>query len=123
MAQRNIVDLAELKDENFIIHEPSQAVSGLCIQACQSAGFEPKIVCRIEAAMVSMNLVRSGMGLAFFSSEEIDFYHAYGLKALRLETPIRKEIVMATSRNQPPSCLTSTFIEFVKKHIEHINPI
>lgn len=119
LAQRDVVNLAELRDENFIIHEPSQAVSGLCIQACQTAGFEPNIVCRIDAAMVSMNLVRSGMGLAFFSSEEIDFYHTYGLKALRLATPIRKEIVMATSSKHPPSRLTSVFIEFVRNHIEH----
>ena len=59
------------------------------------------------------------MGLAFFSSEEIDFYHTYGLKTLRLTTPIRKEIVMATSCNHSPSRLTSVFIEFVKKHIEY----
>lgn len=120
-AQYDSIDLAKAANEKFIIHEPSQAVSGLCLQACSEAGFEPRIVCRIDAATVSLNLVRGGMGLAFFSSEEMEFYRTEGVKAIRLLKPIRKEIVMATSNKHMPSKLTSVFIDFVKDHIENLH--
>lgn len=116
IAKSDVVDLADLKNEKFIIHEQNQAVSGLCLRACAAAGFEPNIICRIDAATISLNLVRSGMGLAFFCSEEMDFYHMSGVKKVRLKNPIRKEIVMAISTKHKSS-LTALFSDYSRRHI------
>lgn len=115
LASRETVDLAELKDELFILQHPEQSVSGLCMQACAEAGFTPKVISRIETVSIAMNLARTGLGIVFLPAEIPEQYPMNGLKRIRLKKPIEKRIVMVTRANEKPSHLVSAFIDFVEK--------
>ena len=114
LAGKKTVSLQELKDDRFILHQPTQAVSDICLAACEEAGFTPAIVCRNSAAPISANLVRAGLGVGFFTMEESEGFLGPDLVRLSLKKPIRKEIVMVTSKTQEPSRLVSVFINFVQ---------
>ena len=117
-AQKECARLSDFKDDRFVIHQPSQSVSGIFLHACNEAGFTPNIACRISASPIALHLIAKGIGVGLFASEELDFYHVDGICALPLEKPIKKEIVMATSQKYPPSPLTSEFLNFVRKRFE-----
>lgn len=115
LANRETVDLAELKDEYFILQHPDQSVSGLCMQACSEAGFTPKVICRIESVSIAMNLARTGLGIVFLPAEVPEHFQMNGLRRIRLKKPIEKRIVMATRAKEKPSHLVSAFIDFAEK--------
>ena len=113
LSHKKTVSLRELKDDRFILHQPSQAVSDICFAACEEAGFAPNIVCRNSAAPISANLVRAGLGVGFFTMEESEGFLGPDVARLALKKPVRKEIVMVTSRTHEPSRLVGVFIDFV----------
>ena len=117
LAHRNEVDLAELKDERFILQHPEQTVSRLCMQACKKAGFTPNVVCRIDTSAIIVNLVRTGFGVAFLPAEELECFRMDGLRCLRLTQPIKKRIVMAMLTKNTQSHLVDAFIRFVENRM------
>ena len=114
LAQREEVDLGELKEEYFILQHPDQSVSGLCMQACAEAGFTPKVISRIETVSIAMNLARQGLGIVFLPAEIPEQYPMSGLRRVRLRKPIEKRIVMATRAKETPSHLVAAFTQFVR---------
>ena len=118
LADRDTVELAQLKDEDFILQHPDQSVSGLCMQACAEAGFTPRVISRIETVSIAMNLARQGLGIVFLPAEIPEQYPMNGLRRLRLRKPIEKRIVMATRARETPSHLVSAFIDFVQSRTE-----
>lgn len=116
LATQKFVSLEQFKNDRFILHQPNQSICGICLKACEDAGFVPNVVCHIAASPIALNLIRTGLGIGLFASEELDYYRVNGICGLRLEKPIRKEIVMATSRKYEPSPLTAAFTSFVLEH-------
>ena len=116
LAVRDEVDISELRDEDFILQHPDQSVSGLCIQACNEAGFTPRVISRIESVSIAMNLARQGLGVVFLPAEVPEQYPMNGLQQIRLKKPIEKRIVMATRAKEKPTHLVSAFIEFAQQH-------
>jgi len=112
LANRETVDLAELKDDRFILHHPDQSVSSLCLQACNEAGFTPNIVCRIESTPIALGLVRAGLGVVFLPAEDLERFQLTGVRRVHLKKPIEKRIVMATLAKNKPSHLVSAFLKF-----------
>lgn len=119
LARRKMIDLAELKDERFILHHPDQSITSLYLQACSEAGFTPNVVCRIESSAVTQNLVRTGLGITFLPAEELDYFQMNGIRKCQLTKPIEKRIVMATLANGKPSHLASTFLDFAQSWSQH----
>ena len=116
LAVRDEVDISELREEDFILQHPDQSVSGLCIQACNEAGFTPRVISRIESVSIAMNLARQGLGVVFLPAEVPEQYPMNGLQQIRLKKPIEKRIVMATRAKEKPTHLVSAFIEFAQQH-------
>lgn len=122
LAGRHTVDLADFAGDRFIFHHPTQAISELCMQACLDAGFTPNIVCRSGASSISLNLIRAGIGIGFFPSEDLAYYHIPGITQLRLSKPFYKKIVMATSMKSEQTRLVSTFIDFIEARTAGVRP-
>lgn len=119
LAAKKSIDLQELKDERIILYQPSQSISGICLNACREAGFTPNIICRNSAAPITASLVGAGLGVGFFSQEEAQRFSRSGTVTLKLNKSIRKDIVMAVSTKHEPSRLIQLFTEFVKNWETH----
>ena len=95
LAGRGRVRLGELKAEPFIFHEQGQVAADLCRNACREAGFEPNIICRSASPTTGLYMVRGGLGVAFFPSEEFASHKIQGVAELKLEEAIIKEVGVA----------------------------
>lgn len=113
LAQRERVSLGELKDERFIFHQNGQVAAELCRNACCAAGFEPNIVCRSASPSTGLFMVRGGLGVAFFPSEEFRKHSIPDVVELKLEESIVKEVGMAYRRDVSSPVLDAT-VAFVR---------
>lgn len=111
LAKREIVSLADLKNEHFIFHQTGQVAAELCRTACRKAGFEPNIVCRSESPTTGFYMVRGGLGIALFPSEEFRSHTLDGIGELKLKEIIKKEVGIAW-RKDASSPLVETAVRF-----------
>lgn len=118
LAQYDTVNLSMLKDIPFIFHEASQVASELCLNACQKAGFIPNIICRSASPTTSLYMVQGGLGVALLPSEEFCSHRLEGIKELRLEEEIRKEVGIAW-RTDTASALLDAAIQFSQNRCCH----
>jgi LysR family hydrogen peroxide-inducible transcriptional activator len=103
-AKRKVVDLAEARNENFIFHKKTQSMYSICMQACIKAGFKPKIFCYSSGASISFGMIRAGLGIGFFPTEDMRAFRSSGLASIKLREPLIKHVVLATQRKpkSPP---------------------
>ena len=113
LARRKSVDLAELKDENFISHQPQHAITGIISQACEKHGFTPKIICQCSVPTIGFSLIDAGIGVGFFPSEIFTRMPNTGIAEVPLSTPVYKNIYLATLTENDFSVLDRTFTDFV----------
>jgi DNA-binding transcriptional LysR family regulator len=65
LAERESIELADLRDENWIASTPSCAVAEFTAHACRLAGFEPRITLSTDDYRVAQALVAHGNGVTF----------------------------------------------------------
>lgn len=114
-ARMGTIDLAQASGERFIFQHADQAISETCMIACQQAGFTPKIVCRNRSTVITLQLVKAGLGIAFLPAEEIPNYRIDGVTSVRLNPPLYKNIAFAHLKGAQPSKLARRIIQFVKE--------
>lgn len=115
LSTKKMIDLADLKNERFILHGPNQAIDGHFLQACKKADFTPNVIGSAESTPIVLSLVRTGIGISIAPAEEIEYFHMKGVVALRLRDPFYKRIVMATSSKGEFSRPVSLFLKFAEK--------
>ncbi len=119
LARRKTVDIRELADERFIMHQDGQAAFVNCMEALGKAGIRPKIVCRISSTSVALSLIEAGIGIGFLPSHDLSHHRMTGVTTLKLKTPIIKPVVMVTNKNAKSSRLVSTFCEFTENWVRN----
>jgi DNA-binding transcriptional LysR family regulator len=65
LAQKKTVDLANLKDLPFLLFNPGFALNRLILDACRRRGFEPTVAVRSSQVDFVIELVATGLGIAF----------------------------------------------------------
>ena len=116
LATEKKINLARLKNERFIFHQAGQVASELCLNACLKAGFEPNIVCRSSSPTTGLYMVRGGLGVALFPSEEFRGRSLEGVVELELEEDILKEVGVAY-RQDISSALMEATVEFARNWV------
>jgi DNA-binding transcriptional LysR family regulator len=107
--------LAELSDENFIMFDKGTVVHELAVEACRSAGFEPRIFyasLRVESVI---SLVAQNIGVALIMERIFDYFQHSDVVAIPLQERIDSRIVLAYLKNRHLSYPARTFLEFMEK--------
>lgn len=115
LAGKERISIRLLKDERIIFHNSTQVAAELCLNACRNAGFEPNIICRSTSPTTTLYMVQGGLGIAFLPSEEFLSHSIEGVREVKLEEPIIKEVGVAW-RNDNSSPLVDAFIRFAQAH-------
>lgn len=87
LANKQHIDLQELKEESFLHFDEQQSPSlyFLLEQACQSAGFIPKVL-TIGAELLTMaNLISKGIGVTIMPSDMVSLLSSHKIKAINLK--------------------------------------
>ena len=117
LAGREEVSLRELRGEHFIFHQTGQVAAELCLTACRRAGFEPDIVCRSSSPTTSLYMVQGGLGVAFLPSEDFHSHTLSGVREIKLEERIVKEVGVAWRRDAA-SPLVDAAVQFAREWVK-----
>jgi len=86
-AQKQEIDLRELKDEKFLHYDPKQAPSlyYLLELACFIAGFIPKTIGAGPELLTRANLISNGIGISLMSQDMLNLLVPFNIKGINLK--------------------------------------
>jgi DNA-binding transcriptional LysR family regulator len=115
LAGRSCLSVSELSNENFITFNPGTVVHELSVNACRSAGFEPRVYYATLRGASIIGLVASNSGIALMMEKVLNYYRRPDVVAIPLEQVIESRIVIAYPGGKKLSGPARTFLEFAEK--------
>lgn len=117
LAKRDSVSLSELADDNFIMFNKGPLMHELSMNACRSAGFEPKVFYSTLRAASIIGMVSSNSGVALLMEKVLNYYRRSDVVALPLDKTIESKILLAYPKDKRLSKSAKTFLDFMKKQV------
>ena len=96
LAAVDTVDLAACADERWTFDVTGSYMSGLATRLCREAGFEPRIVCRLNNYVLALQHVAAGQSITLLPGLAVDT--DLPVVTRRLRTPVHRRIVAAVRR-------------------------
>jgi len=120
LADREMVDLLELKDETFLFPPKGASLHALYYQMCRKAGFEPNVLAECDYNLTA-HLQKQGLGITFTSAHAIAAAQAPEVVLLRLrDAPKRSAQRISWDKSRSLNSAAITFrdfaIEYWKEH-------
>lgn len=112
---RKSLSLLELADENFIMYNKGTLVSELSVNACKSAGFEPRVFYATLRGASIIGLVAANSGVALMMEKVLNYYQRSDVVAIPLKETIQSKIIVAYLKNKKISKSAKAFIRFMEK--------
>ncbi len=116
-ANRESLSLAELSNENFIMFNKGTLVYELAVNACRSAGFEPRVFYSTLRGASIIGLVASNSGVALMMEKVLDYYRNPDVVAIPLVEIVESRIVLAYVKDKKLSQSAKTFLRFMEKSL------
>jgi DNA-binding transcriptional LysR family regulator len=99
LARQPQVDLLGLRNEPFLLFEPGFALNRLILDACRKRGFEPTVAARSSQVDFIVELVATGLGIAFLPQSMAEKRnHAFVRRILLDEPDTEWQLVMIWRR-------------------------
>ena len=117
-ADRKIISLSELVDENFIMFDKGTVVHELTLDACRSAGFEPRVFYASLRVESILGLVSSNSGIALMMEKIYNFHSPRDVVSIPLQETIESNLVLAWLKNKNLSRPARIFIESIEKALD-----
>jgi len=112
-ANRASINIAELKDENFIALSYEKNSNDPLIMLCENAGFSPKIVMNSMTGSEITRMVAEGYGIGVIRSLSTP---KNGTVIVRLEPRFEYRVCVCYKKNAHLSVAARAFIAFVKEY-------
>jgi DNA-binding transcriptional LysR family regulator len=119
LANRETISLSELSNENFIMFNKGTLVYELAINACRSAGFEPRVFYSTLRGASIIGLVASNSGVAVMMEKVLNYYRRPDVVAIPLKEIFTSKIVIAYLKEKKLSKPAKIFIRFVEKNLSY----
>ncbi len=117
LAERKQISLNELSNENFIMFDKGTVVHELIMDACRSAGFEPRIFYASLRVESILGLVASNSGVALM----VEYHRHPNVVDVPLAETISSNLVLAWSKHHQLSEEAKSFIAIIQKDSNRIN--
>ncbi len=108
------VTWADLESELWVMDTASSTYTRMLTDACQQAGYTPKIMARCKGFEVTSALIREGCAIAIFPGLRAR-HDMQGARVCRLEPEIRRRISIAFRRGEKRSPAIQVFIECLEQ--------
>lgn len=121
LARKKQLTLRELKDENFCLIKEGTLLYEMCINACQSSGFIPKIAFTSHRIESILDMVSTGNYIALLTNLHITppqnapVYRDYPWTAVDLTPNITSQISLCYLEGSPLSGSAQNFIRFCRR--------
>jgi DNA-binding transcriptional LysR family regulator len=87
LARQPQVDLPDLRNEPFLLFEPGFALNRLILDACRKRGFEPTVAARSSQVDFIVELVATGLGVAFLPQSMAEKRNHLSVRRILLDEP------------------------------------
>jgi DNA-binding transcriptional LysR family regulator len=87
LARQPQVDLPDLRNEPFLLFEPGFALNRLILDACRKRGFEPTVAARSSQVDFIVELVATGLGVAFLPQSMAEKRNHPSVRRILLDEP------------------------------------
>ena len=120
LKDRDRIKLSEVANDPFISLKPGYSFREITDNFCRQAGFTPNIVCEGDEPAAISGLVRTGLGVAFYQSQQKELPP---LTLLQLEEPVCQWTPhLVWNEKHYLSLAAQTFREFVVQHYAQVKP-
>jgi DNA-binding transcriptional LysR family regulator len=112
-AARSMLSLSELANENHIMFDKGTVVHELAVDACRTAGFEPRIFyasLRVESVL---GLVASNSGVALMMEKVVKYHEHPDVVAIPLQETIESNIVLVAPKSRKLAWPARVFVDFM----------
>lgn len=118
LAEKNEIDLVELKNSEFIALSGSRRFRPLCDAYCEYAGFKPRVTFESDSLIAVKNLISAGVGVAFWPEFSWGKITHKNIKLLDIVKPdMKREIILyLTSRKK--SGISEKFFDFLVSELK-----
>ncbi len=117
LAQRPVVSLTELADEDFIGLEGSFLLTQQIVDACRRAGFEPRISYETGALESVRSFIRHELGIGILPRLATEDYEREGLKAIPLEEALTRDLNLIRGKHRYAAVATRALMVHVRTTI------
>jgi DNA-binding transcriptional LysR family regulator len=87
LARQPQVDLLGLRNEPFLLFEPGFALNRLILDACRKRGFEPTVAARSSQVDFIVELIATGLGVAFLPQSMAEKRNHPSVRRILLDEP------------------------------------
>lgn len=116
LADKDMVKLADLKEENFITYYNTISHRILSDRLCQQVGhFQPHYIYETHDEYIVLHLVSKNMGVTLIPEHFYNNRPYNNIKAIRLDKTIPCQLVIAWEKNKVLTSMEKTFLDFAKE--------
>lgn len=124
LAKEPEIDLAQLKDDTFVLFRSGYSLRPIVWEACRAAGFIPKIGFEGEETDTIRGLVAAGMGVSLLPEMALSHTSTFMPAIVRLKEPgVNRTIALIRRAGEKPSTVVRLFHDFLIHYFnEHYRP-
>lgn len=113
-AKNKLINLADVKDEGFIMLSSARLFGILCNDFCREAGFYPKILFESDSRSAVQNIVSTGAGVAFWPEHSWGFIDNDSVVLLPIGKPLcSRDLIIELHDTMPASSYAQDFYDFL----------
>lgn len=114
LSSRKEISLCELKDESFLLLNKGTLLYSSCINACQKAGFSPKVTYTGTRIETIVELVIQNMGVSLMMEQAVSYLQNQMIRIVPLTEHIDSYISLVRLKNRTMSPSAAAFWNYVK---------
>ncbi|GAX90128.1 LysR family transcriptional regulator [Effusibacillus lacus] len=101
LSQYDMVNMADLAHEPFILHESGYLLRQTILNACRAAGFEPIVAYESGRVETIRSFVSAGLGIALIPETSVRYGFKRDLKVIKVKNPTpRRVLCISTHPNR-----------------------
>lgn len=113
-AKKTQIEMKELSEEPFILYKNDTQSRYTVIEACNEAGFVPKIAFENNRVEIVISFVSSGLGVAFVPKGSLNLSRNYKVHSIPVVNPKPvRTLCLATSKSRYISNAVNTFENYL----------
>jgi DNA-binding transcriptional LysR family regulator len=120
LANQQIVKVADLKKENFILFNQEFSLHELVIQQCEQAGFYPNIAYESSQWDLITELIDAQVGVTLFPQAIYSKMNQNSIRTVSLESPPLWELGIITKKDRYLSFAMRSLLQFLKEQFSHV---
>ena len=117
LAGQVVVDLAEFRNDDFVLPAPQFYLTTQIVQTCRQAGFEPNVAYSTASMHTLKNLVRAGLGVSILPSCTLVGGARGGLAVLRLKRGPTRELYLVKAKDRDLSSAAQVLLTHMRTEI------